>query len=1164
MALLASTWSAPDKLHDKISAESSARVVSPLNTSSVPVLTAALLEKGWRKVVLITSDSRRMLSSQRFVRSFLDLYGLSGVSIVTLPEISRTPFETLPIHTHVQIDRAEALARLYGDASTVVITPASALRWGLTGQEQFQNASVMLQRGETLQTEKMAEKLVRAGYVRRDLVGEAGEFAIRGYIIDVFSPAHGLPVRIELYGDSIDSLRSFNPSTQRSMQQINEYSIIPLRSIPFSESDEAELRARLVKSTEIESDEREEKLQQLHQAEEAPWMWRDDICKRYLVNLEAALPPETLVVFEDYEKLIAALETQHDTWRNQSLDIKGKIGGIIAESLGKKNSLAGLENHANLKSSILDMSSSVTEQKSESGRTGNVGFSFLFAGSESAEPFARFLEEVDAIGETKSRALVVLQSEGHLKRVADQLIDRGIRVLSVNDSAHPPQDVLDSLFQKSSGSVVLVKGEIEQGFYLQEAGLKVFSHSDVFGKSKRSRVRRKSTASAFAVPVHELKEGSYIVHEDHGVGKFHGLRTIRRGSEIQDFIQLSYAGGDRLLIPVDNMDRIQKYSALEGVKPRLDKLGGANWHKVKQKARKAIRQMAGELISLYAIRRTITGFAHIRDNELTREFEESFPFQETADQLDTMEEIKQDMESGRPMDRLVCGDVGYGKTELAIRAAVKAAVGGKQTAFLAPTTILAQQHYETVADRLQGFPFKVEMLSRFRTPAAQKKIIDQVKEGAIDVLVGTHRILSKDVVFKNLGLLVIDEEQRFGVAHKERIKQIRKQVDVLALTATPIPRTLNMSLAGIRDMSLIQTPPKNRLAIQTKVLPYSRETIRDAISKELARDGQVFYLRNRIEDIERIAAMIRELVHDAKPAVAHAQMSSNMLEQVMSEFVKGTYNVLVSTTIIENGLDIPKANTLIVERADRFGLAQLYQIRGRVGRSDRSAFAYLLVPVSQSMTSDARRRLQAIREFSDLGSGFRIAAMDLEIRGAGNLLGGEQSGHIEAIGYDLYNRMLERTIHELKGESVQQPVETTFNMGMDLHIPDSYISDTGYKMKYYRRVMDARSELELENLNAEIADLFGTVPESVTALFRFSAIRMLAAELGLQKLEKREQKVSIKFAATSEVNPQVLADLVHSGSSQFSAAGILTSILQETESVAMLDEIYRLLHSLKH
>jgi transcription-repair coupling factor (superfamily II helicase) len=661
---------------------------------------------------------------------------------------------------------------------------------------------------------------------------------------------------------------------------------------------------------------------------------------------------------------------------------------------------------------------------------------------------------------------------------------------------------------------------VSKGFRLPDAALQLWAETDVFDEERRLSERRRSATRTFLSDFRDLKVGDLVVHVDHGIGVFVGLKRIEVGLEPQEFMELRYAGEDKLFVPVERLDLVQKYTGAS--RPALDRLGGTSWEKAKTRVKKAMRDMAEELLKLYASRKAVPGHAFTADSHWQQEFEDAFEWELTPDQRTAIADIKRDMEAPTPMDRLLCGDVGYGKTEVAMRAAFKAVMDGKQVAFLAPTTVLAFQHLKTLRNRFAAFPVNIDMVSRFRSKAEQKQILADLAAGKVEIIVGTHRLLSKDVQFRDLGLLVVDEEQRFGVAHKEKIKQLRKRVDVLTMTATPIPRTLNMSLAGIRDMSIIETPPKDRLSIQTNVVKFDQAVITRAVRNEIERGGQIYFVHNRVESIYSMADLLRRLVPEAKIGVGHGQMGEHELERVMVDFVAHKFDILLATTIIENGLDIPNANTMVINRADRYGLSQLYQLRGRVGRSDRRAYAYLLIPPEQALSAVAKKRLAAIREFSDLGSGFRVAALDLEIRGAGNLLGGEQSGHIEAVGFDMYMKLLEQTIKELKGEEIEDDIRSTVNLRVDLRIDEGYIPDMNQRLTVYRRMAGARTEAELERTLAEVRDRYGPPPVSIANLADYALIRLLADRVGIESVDREAHVVVLKFRPEAKLDPQWL------------------------------------------
>jgi transcription-repair coupling factor (superfamily II helicase) len=668
-----------------------------------------------------------------------------------------------------------------------------------------------------------------------------------------------------------------------------------------------------------------------------------------------------------------------------------------------------------------------------------------------------------------------------------------------------------------ANAVLVAVGHLSKGFRLPAAGLQLWAETDVFDEERHTHEKRRSATRTFLSDFRDLKIGDLVVHVDNGIGVFVGLKKIEVGLESQEFMELRYAGEDKLFVPVERLDLVQKYTGAS--RPALDKLGGMTWEKAKTRVKKQMRDMAEELLKLYASRKAIPGHAFSPDSHWQQEFEDAFEWELTLDQANAVTDIKRDMESPTPMDRLLCGDVGYGKTEVAMRAAFKAVMDGKQVAVLAPTTVLAFQHLKTLTDRFAAFPVRIDMVSRFRTKAEQKATLEDLEAAKVEIIVGTHRLLSNDVKFRDLGLLVVDEEQRFGVAHKERIKQLKKRVDVLTMTATPIPRTLNMSLAGIRDMSIIETPPKDRLSIQTNVVKFDQEVMRRAIGNELARGGQVYFVHNRVESIFSMADLLHRLVPEARIGVGHGQMREDLLEKVMVDFVAHKYDVLLATTIIENGLDIANANTMIINRADRYGLSQLYQLRGRVGRSDRRAYAYLLIPPEDNLSPVAKKRLAAIREFSDLGSGFRVAALDLEIRGAGNLLGGEQSGQIESVGFDMYMKLLEQTIKELKGEEIEDENRANVNLRVDLRIDEAYIPDMNQRLTIYRRMAGVRSEDELARVIEEARDRYGPPPPSIENLAEYAFIRLLADRVGIESIDREGQLVVLKFRPEAKMDP---------------------------------------------
>ncbi|MBV9085623.1 MAG: transcription-repair coupling factor, partial [Acidobacteriaceae bacterium] len=758
-------------------------------------------------------------------------------------------------------------------------------------------------------------------------------------------------------------------------------------------------------------------------------------------------------------------------------------------------------------------------------------------------------------------------STGEIERLADILQEYSVPYqLGLESTTGARPSLAERAYHAGAvSSTYLIKGRVRRGAVLPDSELAIIGCEDLFETSDLiARQPAKSQLAAFAADIADLKPGDFVVHATHGIGQFLGIREIVQGDQKGDFMLLEYAGESKLYVPLTRLDLVQKYRGAGEAKPHLDRLGGVTWEKTKSRVRAKMRDMADELLKLYAQRRMAKGFAFSPDSNWQREFEDGFEYTPTKDQVNAVVQIKRDMENDQPMDRLLCGDVGFGKTEVAMRAAFKALGDGKQVAVLAPTTVLSFQHFETFKRRFASFPVRIELASRFRSQKDVKAVLEDVATGKVDVLIGTHRLLSKDVQFNDLGLLIVDEEQRFGVRHKERLKQLRHNVDVLTMSATPIPRTLHMSLVGLRDMSVIETPPKDRLAINTVVAHFDLNLVKTAIEQELARNGQVYFVHNRVDTIFMRAASIREMLPNCRIGMGHGQMGEAELEKVLLGFMKHDYDVFVCTTIVENGLDIPMANTIIIENAERYGLSELYQLRGRVGRSNRRAYAYLLVPADTELSEVARKRLAALKEFSDLGAGFKIAALDLELRGAGNLLGGEQHGHIEAVGYDTYVRLLEETVRELKGEEVPVEIHSTLNLGLDIRIPSGYIGDEAQRLRSYKRIADVKDEQHAARVLDELADRYGPVPDEVRNLVRFSLLKSLAERVGVESIERRQGFANFKFHQQSRVDPLRLMALVrNTDGAQFTPAGVLKlPIATAGQPLELLDQLKGVLEEL--
>jgi transcription-repair coupling factor (superfamily II helicase) len=1174
-----------------------ARVVSVSGLTAEParaLVLAALQHATGKCFAVVTQANRDLEAWERDVRFwYCALRGVAACdeTVLTLPSSESDPYAGASPHPETLEQRALTLWRLAQREQDFVLLTARALARRTLPPEDVAQAGVYLRRDEDYAPEDLVEKLLASGYVREDPVGAVGEFSIRGGILDVWSPGKASPVRVEFFGDTVDSIREFDPETQLSTVQVAETEIAPMRELSATAED---FRLWAIAARERWNDERYARAlrDRTVYADEgetfAGWEWLIGIVRERRASVFDYLREAVLVIDEPsgietflgnvYETLQARYA---ETESADELGLRPDELYLTAEELRGQ-----LEKNRRLELRTLGRAAALTDERLaldaeqpeiQIGRTRGSGAPlFLFPAVEVAEEVEWRAQSVrryhgrlpelasDVRQASVSRdagVLLVMHSPGVAERVAEILSDYNV------EARVALSDERTESAAKQAGGVFVTVGRLSNGFELPGAGLIVQVENDLFDEASDTQLRaegkrpkekgksRKSKTAAFLSDFRDLKVGDYVVHVDHGISRFGGLQTLDLGEQRRgEFMLLYYADDAKLYVPVERLDLVQRYSSAEGNQPTLDRLGGLGWQKTKAKAKRAMRDMADELLRLYAERKLVGGFAFAGDSPWQSEFEEGFEYVLTPDQETAIEDVKHDMEEAVPMDRLLCGDVGYGKTEVAMRAAFKAVMEGKQIAVLTPTTVLAYQHFETFRTRFAAFPVKIELLSRFRSPKEQKDVVKRVEAGEIDIVIGTHRILSKDVRFRDLGLVVVDEEQRFGVAHKERLKQLKKKVDVLTLSATPIPRTLNMSLMGLRDMSLIETPPRDRLAIQTQVVQFSESVVKSAVELELARGGQVFFIHNRVESIDTIAALVQRLVPQARLAIAHGQMNEQEMERVMLDFVDYKYDVLVSTTIIENGIDIPRANTIIINRADAYGLSQLYQLRGRVGRSNRRAYAYLLIPSEQGLSPIARRRLAAIREFSDLGAGFRIAALDLELRGAGNLLGGQQSGHMDALGFDLYTQMLERTVQELRGEAVEDETSVSINLGVDVAIPEDYISDMGQRLRTYKRVSSARDEATLRAILVETQDRYGRLPESVERLFDYARLRRLAEEVGVISIDRTPTGIAIKLGERARVAPEKLMALIgNRQGAAFTPSGVLRIDLDEKEADSALE-----------
>ena len=1101
--------------------------------------------------LILVADNKAAEALHQAITAACELTGaLDPASVVRLPAHDVLPFENLSPHPEIQETRAATLWKISSKSARLIIAPVEAACARLFQSDFYSALALSLKVGEEYLPDMLVEHLLSVGYTRVDVVEMPGQLTLRGGILDVYSPEQDRPVRIDFFGDEIESIRKFDPETQRSSSQLDSALLLPLVEIPVTERVLEAINARLTRSgsaagAALEGGEIPAELQ-THVAARGGgeatvfpgWEFFAPVAGASKVLLDL-LGPQARVFVEEP----AMIKNQGERWWNkveQRHDRSG-IGNLIRpEDIylspwdldDRLRAFCGAE---------LDQLGAVDVLDADRSDLSEVEFH--------TRPTARFhgsipamIDAIQALIKQEARVLLTAPNQGEVERLAGLLQEYGVpyRLGSRNMSAGSETIYSESSYLAgSSATAVIVRTPIANGVQvldLEKASARqivVFGANDLTDEADITArpATRKSKTSAFISDFRDLAVGDYVVHVEHGIAQYCGLRTLEEDADNPlELMILEFADQAKLYVPLTRLDLIQKYRSTDtGPAPVLNKLGNQAWQKTKARVKKAMADMAAELLKLYAQRKAAEGTAFAPDNNLQREFEDAFAFTETDDQLSAIADIKRDMESTQPMDRLLCGDVGYGKTEVAMRAAFKAVQDSKQVAVLTPTTVLSFQHYESFKKRFANFPVKVEMLSRFRTAKEKTAIIAEAEEGKIDILIGTHAILAQRLKFQDLGLLIVDEEQRFGVRHKERLKQMRAAIDVLAMSATPIPRTLHMSLVGLRDMSVIETPPKDRMAIQTIVAKFDEKLVRTAVEMELERGGQVYFVNNRVETIYELAAKIRELVPSARVVVGHGQLPEAELERVMLAFMNHEYDVLVATSIIENGLDIPLANTIIVNRADRHGLSELYQLRGRVGRSNRRAYAYLLIPPDTELTEIARRRLAALKEFSDLGAGFKIAALDLELRGAGNMLGGEQSGHIEAIGFEMYTTMLEEAVNKMKGEGDKPAHATTvLNLGISVRIDSDYIPEENQRLRMYKRIAGAMDQATIDDVRSELHDRYGTPPESVLNLLSAGELRLRCEQLGVAQLDRKRTQVELPNPNGNKKQPlKMFVEMLH-------------------------------------
>jgi transcription-repair coupling factor (superfamily II helicase) len=1061
-------------------------------TSEGRVILAAITAAALRRptILVVDSESRAEAIFEPLWYFSREATGSSTAQVLYLPPLNAMPWDAVPPHPAILEIRAMTLWRMATGQAQMVVAPVGATLMKYQAAEAYQELGRTVARNTDISLDEFLQHLAATGYVRAELADMPGQFASRGGIIDMFPSEATNPVRIELVGDTVESLREFDPDTQRSIRPVEQVTLPPMSEFLRNRFGDRVAKGAGAGESVTRS---------------------GQIGSQNLFHLVA----RPLVILDEPEEIEATAKKLFLETDEADREDGGEAHKLeyIFDEVSWKNIL-----DANQRLILQQLSLSASAGPSQTVHT---------------QPTQRYHGNVTAFM-TESRArvahgeqvIVSAATLGDLERLADLCHEYELPYQLSGGEDLAASRLVEDATAGSVPALVLARIPIADGVAFPECHLTIYGTGDLFDERAAVQTKSRAKTGKFFSDFAELKPGNYVVHVDHGIGKFEGLRQIQAGGESSEFMLLLYADDARLYVPLSRLDLVQGYHALEGIHPQLDKLGGPGWATRKARVKKSLTEMADQLVRLYASRKVTGAHAFPPDTQWQREFEDAFEYDETPDQASAISDLKRDMEKPVPMDRLLCGDVGYGKTEVAMRAAFKAVTDGKQVAVLAPTTVLVFQHYETFRRRFAAFPVRVEMLSRFRTPQQQRQTLAAIEAGKADVVIGTHRLLSRDVKFQDLGILIVDEEQRFGVAHKERIKELRKDVHVLTLSATPIPRTLHMSLLGLRDLSVIETPPKDRLAIQTVVASFDEGLVRKAIEEELARKGQVYFIHNRVESIYSVASLISRLVPKARVVVGHGQMGERELESVMLKFMNDEADILVSTTIVENGMDIPRANTIIINRADRLGLSELYQLRGRVGRSNQRAYAFLLVPPGKTLSPTARKRLAALKEFSELGSGFRIAALDLEIRGAGNLLGSQQHGHINAVGFDLYTKMLERAVSELRGESSAIDLRATINLGADVRIPPVYIPSENLRLRTYKRIAEIATETESDEVLVELGDRFGPAPQAVLNLLEYALLKATAEKMQVASVERREGKVAVKFHAETTVNPERVVKLL--------------------------------------
>ncbi|MFA9397932.1 MAG: transcription-repair coupling factor [Clostridiaceae bacterium] len=1090
-----------------------------ISESSSSYIISGIYENLDRPVVILTS-------SEKAARNLYDDMSLYYGEVYYFPSKEYVFYNIDAISGDLRWQRLKVIREILKGNRKIIVTSIENIASSYIPKEYYLEYTFKISLGDEINLKDIRKKLIESGYERLDTVVQMGQFSIRGGILDIFPPTSVIPFRIEFFGEQVDSIRTFNLDSQRSIEKLNSIEVFPAKEIILKEKN-IELGVENIKK-DLESTKNICLLDAKIDFSKIEGLINKNleslIETKGFENIDSFTPyfyektsdffdyvGNSLVVIEDNERCLGKLDSVYYEYQD-SYKMSLERGNILK---GQGNLLISKEillEELSLKDTIV-LNSFAKQTKFLKPRS-IVDFSEINLSSYQGQ-IELLINDIKEKKDKGYKILILSGTKSRGERLSKALFDRNI------DSVYK-----DTVNDIEYGKVIITYGSLYKGFEFPDYKLSVISDKEVFGEAKKKKKRKVIKGASKLKNFMELKPLDYVVHVNHGIGIYKGIKQLEIQGIKKDYLEIKYDGADKLYVPVEQLDMVQKYIGNEKGSPKINKLGGPEWSKAKAKVKNSINEIAKDLVKLYAIRSTVKGHVYSKDLVWQKQFEDEFPYEETKDQITAIEDIKGDMESDKPMDRLLCGDVGYGKTEVAQRAAFKAAIDGKQIAILVPTTILAQQHYNNFTKRFSSFPIKVDMISRFRSAKEQKATLKAVKEGNVDILIGTHRIIQKDIVFKDLGLLVIDEEQRFGVTHKEKIKEFKKNIDVLTLSATPIPRTLHMSLTGVRDISVIETPPENRYPIQTYVVEYSDQLIRDAILREINRGGQIYFVYNRVTSIKDMAATLQKLVPEARIAFAHGKLSEKELENVIMDFINNEFDILVTTTIIETGMDIQNVNTMIIYDADKMGLSQLYQLRGRVGRSNKIAYAYFTYRKDKVLTEVAEKRLKAIKEFTELGSGFKIAMRDLEIRGAGNMVGSAQHGHMAAIGYDLYVRMLEDTIKVIKGEIEKEPVDTSIDLKVDAYIPTDYIEDETLKIEVYKKIASIDSLSDKMEIEDELIDRFNDMPNPVINLIGIAYLKSIGKNLGIANIKEKKDEIALEFEKNEDVNEKLINVLI--------------------------------------